>query len=101
MTTKSTVRDVSVEFSAVRRLFFGLMALEFALFAVIALLWLWLLTPGVSVWWPIISIVPIHLFFSGIANRRIVCPACHKSLIDIDGFSMFAKVCEHCDARFR
>jgi hypothetical protein len=101
MATKSTVRDVSIEFSAVRRRFLGLVALEFVLFAVIALLWVWLLVPRVSVWWLIVSMATMHLLFSRIADRRIVCPACSTSLIDIDGFSIFAKACEHCGARFR
>jgi hypothetical protein len=94
-------QDVSEKFSAVRRAYFGLIALEFALFALISLAWLFLLTPEIRIWWLLVPILPMHLLFNRIAKRRIVCPSCRSPLIDLDGFSVFAKACEHCNARFR
>lgn len=95
------IQDVSEKFPAVRRLYFRLIALEFLLFALINLAWLFFLTPQVRIWWMLVPILAMHLLFNRIAKRRIVCPSCRTPLIDIDGFSVFAKACEHCNARFR
>lgn len=97
----STPRQVTEAFSAVRRLYFVLIALEFACFAVVALGWALLLMPRIHVWWLLVPLLPIHLLFRRIAARKIVCPACRTPLIDDDGFAVFAKACDHCGTRFR
>ena len=84
-----------------RRWFFGLMALEFALFAAIGLIWLFFLYPRVHVWWLIVPLLPAHLLFARIAKRKVACPNCAGPLVDHDGFAIFAKACDHCGHRFR
>ncbi|GAA4801235.1 hypothetical protein [Lysobacter hankyongensis] len=81
--------------------FFGLMALEFAIFCAIGLIWLFFLAPGVHVWWLLIPLLPIHFSLRRLTERKVACPACRHSLMDHDGFAVFAKACDHCGTRFR
>lgn len=84
-----------------RRWFFALMAMEFAIFGAIGLLWMFFLTPGVHVWWLLVPLLPIHFSIRRLTARKVVCPTCNHSLMDHDGFAMFAKACDHCGSRFR
>ncbi len=93
--------DVSTEFAALRRFHFAMAALEFVVLCAILVAWMLLLMPHVHIWWMLVPMLPLHLVFRRIAKRKSVCPACRTSLLDDDGFSAFAKACEHCGARFR
>lgn len=76
------------------------MALEFAIFSVIGLLWMFFLTPGVHVGWLLLPLLPIHFGIRKLTVHKVACPACHRSLMDQEGFAMFAKACDHCGTRF-
>ena len=84
-----------------RRWFFAFMALEFAIFGAIGVIWMFFLAPGVHVWWLLIPLLPIHFSIRRLTARKVACPSCKRSLMDHEGFAMFAKACDHCGTRFR
>jgi hypothetical protein len=96
-----SVSATAAGLSKSRRWFFGLMALEFALFVAVGLVWLFVLYPRVHVWWLLLPLLPAHFAFARLAKRKVVCPNCEVSLIDHDGVAIFAKACDHCGHRFR
>ncbi len=91
---------VEARLSSARRRFFGLMALEFAIFRTIGLVWLFFLAPGVHVWWWLVPLLPIHFGIRRLTEHKVACPAGHRSLMDHEGFAMSAKACDHGGTRF-
>lgn len=101
MRSPLSASDTAAGLGKARRWFFGLMALEFALFMAVGSIWLFFLYPRVHVWWLIVPLLPAHLIFARIAKRKVACPQCGATLIDHDGVAIFAKACDHCGHRFR
>ncbi len=87
--------------SGPHRGFLALVALELAIFCTIGLIWMVFLAPGLHVWWLLVPLLPIHFSLRRLTGRKVVCPSCDHSLMDHEGFAMFAKACDHCGTRFR
>jgi hypothetical protein len=99
--SSKTMPSARASLSGPRKWFFGLAALEFAIFGALGLIWMFFLAPRVHVWWLLVPLLPIHFAIRRLTERKVTCPSCAHSLMEHDGFAICAKACEHCGTSFR